>query len=114
MSEEPDWWVRAKALEQEDRLEEAESVVKGAMLPQGWPWPAQLAELYRLRMERMLDAGDSERARAAAKEAVDYMWLYASGATSGGEGAALSYERDQFRKEIRSALSAHGINLQDL
>ena len=113
MSAEPDWWAHAKALEQEDRLEDAESVIKEAMIPQGWPWPAQLAEMYRLRMDRMLLAGDCERAVTAATKAVDNMWLYASGATSGGEGAALSYERDQFREAIRSTLAAHGISFAD-
>ena len=39
---------------------------------------------------------DPAKAREARKQAADWAWTYASYATSGGEGAALSYERDQF------------------
>ena len=39
----------------------------------------------------------SQEAIAAFKLAVEWMATYAGWATSGGEGAALSYERDQFR-----------------
>ena len=47
-------------------------------------------------MRRFQRAGDEPRAAAAFKQAVDWMATYAGWATSGGEGAALSVERDDF------------------
>ena len=59
-----------------------------------------IAEIYAERMRVFQRAGNETRAMAAFKLAVDWMDNYASWATSGGEGAALSYERDQFRKAL--------------
>ena len=53
--------------------------------------------MYAQRMRLIQREGNEPRAIAAFKLAVDWMGTYASWATSGGEGAALSYERDQFR-----------------
>ena len=41
------------------------------------------------------------------------MWAYASEATSGAEGAALSYQRDQFRSELKATLAQHGLTLDE-
>ncbi len=61
---------------------------------------ASIAEMYAQRMRAFQRAGDEARAIAAFKLAVDWMGNYASSATSGGEGAALSYERDRFREAL--------------
>ena len=61
---------------------------------------ASIAEMYARRMRAFQRAGDETRAVAAFKQAVDWMGTYAGWATSGGEGAALSHERDQFRTAL--------------
>ena len=97
----PEWWTQALELEKQDRLEEAEELVTEAMRKLGTPWPAQLAHLYELRMRRLSSEGASdEKILEARNKAIDWMDLYASGATSGGEGAALSYQAKQFRKQL--------------
>ena len=63
-------------------------------------YAASTAEMYRLRMNRLKATGDREGARDAFQRACNYMNDYASMATSGGEGAALSCERDQFRAQL--------------
>src|SRR5579871_4955074 len=96
MNNQPEWWLKAKELEREDRLAEAEEVIRQAMQPLGYPWPAQFAQLYKERMERLLGSGQTDEAKAAAQKAAHWMGWYASEATSGSEGAMLSYQRDQF------------------
>ena len=61
---------------------------------------ASIAEMYAKRMRAFQRAGNEPRAIAAFKLAVDWMATYAGWATSGGEGEALSYERDQFRAAL--------------
>ena len=61
---------------------------------------ASIAEMYAQRMRVFQRAGNEARAIAAFRLAVDWMDNYASWATSGGEGAALSYERGQFRAAL--------------
>lgn len=90
----PAWWRAAQALEQAGHLEEAELAIHGALQHLGAL--IQIAELYRLRLLRLRDAGDLEGARLAREKAVVWAQTYAASATSGGEGAALSAERDAF------------------
>ncbi len=94
----PDWWKNAQALQQADRLEEAENVIRQAVPHLGFA--ASIAEMYAQRMRAFQRAGDEPRAAEAFKRAVDWMDNYASYATSGGEGAALSLERDQFHADL--------------
>ncbi len=61
---------------------------------------ASIAEMYAERMRAFQRAGNEPRAIAAFKLAVGWMETYAGWATSGGEGAALSYESDQFRSAL--------------
>lgn len=94
----PAWWRQALALEVQDQLEAAETVIR-----EGCPYigyAASTAEMYRLRMLRLKQAGDVAGALAAFRKASAFIFHYASLATSGGEGAALSYERDQFRAQL--------------
>ncbi len=51
-------------------------------------------------MRAFRSAGDQARAVAAFKLATQWMATYAGWATSGGEGAALSYERDKFHDAL--------------
>lgn len=61
---------------------------------------ASIAEMYAQRMRAFRHAGNEPRAVAAFKLAVEWMRTYAGWATSGGEGAALSRERDQFHAAL--------------
>ncbi|MFN8010381.1 MAG: hypothetical protein U0P81_03155 [Holophagaceae bacterium] len=92
-------WARAaQDPEGPDRLEGVEQEMLRAIPHLGAA--ASIAEMYAQRMRAFQRAGDETRAIAAFKLAVDWMGNYASSATSGGEGAALSYERDRFRDAL--------------
>lgn len=94
----PRWWREAIALEEAGRIDDAIALVDrecphlGALLTQ--------AELWARRMRRVRAAGDLAAARQAHERAAALAWGYAAGATSGGEGAALSLERDRFLAEL--------------
>ena len=94
----PRWWHEALALEAEGRLDEAEQHIR-----QNGPFigfACSTAELYRRRMLRLKQQGDADAARQAFILASDWIWRYASMATSGGEGVALSMEREEFRAQL--------------
>lgn len=92
------WASAAQNLEGPDRLEAVEEEMRQAIPHIGVA--ASIAEMYAERMRTFQRAGNELRAIAAFKLAVDWMATYAGWATSGGEGAALSYERDQFRAAL--------------
>ncbi len=92
------WWQQAIALEQADRLAEAEQTITAALPHSGAA--ATVAELYAQRMERLQQAGEERAARQAFEEAERWIQFYASQATSGGEGAALALERERFRAAL--------------
>lgn len=94
----PDWWSEAQELERLGRDEEAEQLIMRSVPHIGSA--ASIAEMYAQRMRTFQSAGDEVNAITAFKKAVDWMANYASWATSGGEGAALSYERDRFREAL--------------
>ncbi len=81
-----------------DRLESVEAEMLRTIQHIGAA--ASIAEMYAQRMRAFQRAGDEARAVAAFRLAVDWMGNYASSAASGGEGAALSYERDRFREAL--------------
>lgn len=92
-------WARvAQTTDGPDRMEAMEEALRREINHIGVA--ASIAEIYAERMRAFQRAGNEPRAIAAFKLAVDWMDNYASSATSGGEGAALSYERDQFRKAL--------------
>jgi hypothetical protein len=99
---EAEWWTIAQHLERADKLEEAERLVLDSLDHLGVY--SQLAHLYERRVSRLLAAGDTEGAMRAYERARHWLVLYAAGATSGGEGAALSQERDQRLAALRGAL----------
>lgn len=94
----PEWWIKASKLEQADRLEEAEAVVKNA-IPHLY-FAHATADLYRERMIRKMKEGDKAGALEAFRQAKSFIYFMASLATSGGDGAALSGERDSFMREL--------------
>jgi hypothetical protein len=94
----PPWWNAARALEAAGHLDEAELAIRSAVPHQGAL--IQIAELYRLRQIRLREAGDVEGARRARLQAVNWAQAYAASATSGGEGTALSAERDAFIADL--------------
>ena len=92
-------WARAaQSTDGPDRLEAIEEEMRRSIDHIGVA--ASIAEMYAQRMRAFQRAGNEPRAIAAFKLAVDWMGTYAGWATSGGEGAALSYERDQFRAAL--------------
>lgn len=92
-------WARAaQSTDGPDRLEAIEEEMRRSIDHLGVA--ASIAEMYAQRMRTFQRAGNEPRAIAAFKLAVDWMGTYAGWATSGGEGAALSYERDQFRTAL--------------
>jgi hypothetical protein len=97
----PAWWRQALALEAQDKFEEAENVIREGCPYIGFAFST--AEMYRLRMLRLMSADDEAGARDAFKRSSSWIFFYASMATSGGEGAALSAERDQFRAQLVAA-----------
>ena len=96
--ERPEWARQAEALEAQGRLAEAERV-----MVDGCPYQGVLisvAEMYRRERGRCLARGDAPGATAAHQAAVRFAYAYAASATSGGEGVALSRERDAFLAEL--------------
>ncbi|MGJ5820568.1 hypothetical protein [Paludibaculum fermentans] len=94
----PEWWHKAVALEHADRLEEAEKMIVDSV--PHIAFAIATADMYRQRMIRLREQHDDQGAHHAWKKAADWACAYAGFATSGGEGAALSLERDQFLKEL--------------
>jgi hypothetical protein len=92
------WAHAAQSMDGPDCLEAIEEEMRRSIDHIGVA--ASIAEMYAQRMRMFQRAGNEPRAIAAFKLAVDWMGTYASWATSGGEGAALSYERDQFRAAL--------------
>ena len=93
---EPAWWLRALQLEKEDELAEAERVIFEAIDHLGAY--SQVAHLYELRAERLRASGDATGAEEAIRRGENAMTSMAAGATSCGEGAALSLQVDDYRK----------------
>lgn len=88
----------AQSTDGPDRLEAMEEALRKAIPHIGVA--ASIAERYAERMRAFQRAGDEPRASAAFALAMQWMDTYAGWATSGGEGEALSYERDQFHAEL--------------
>jgi hypothetical protein len=95
----PEWRRRACKLEAENKLEDAEKAIADGV--QHLAFAIVTAQMYRERMHRLIAAGDAAGAREAFTKSTEFAVFYASLATSGGEGAALSAERDRFLKQLR-------------
>jgi hypothetical protein len=96
-SHEPEWMLRARALERLDRLEEAEQLIRDSV--PNLHFAITIADLYRSRWIRLQESAPLQASEARQK-AANWAYSYASYATSGGEGVALSYERDKFLRTL--------------
>jgi hypothetical protein len=94
----PAWWQKAILLEAENRLDEAEAMIRDGCPYLAFAYPT--ADLYRQRMVRLQATGDRAGALAAFQKSRGFIYFYASSATSGGEGTALSAERDEFYAQL--------------
>lgn len=95
---EPVWWTEAQRLEQAGHIEAAEQLLRQSIDHLGCY--SQIAHLHELRGHRLAEAGDHDGAKAAYEASGEWMDAMAGGATSGGEGAALSLQRDQHRARL--------------
>lgn len=92
------WWTRVQKLRSQGNLDEAVSVAERdgdraeVLIVQ--------ADLHAERMRRASAAGQLDVAREAWKKAADCAYAYAASATSGGEGAARSMDRDRILAEL--------------
>ncbi len=100
----PEWWRTAVVHEREDRLDDAEQAILRAVDHIGAY--SSVANLYEERYARLARAGRHDAAMDARERAIHWLHMYASSATSGGEGAALSLERDQRIAELGGEASA--------
>ena len=89
----PEWWRMAVIHEREDRLDDAEQAILRAVDHIGAY--SSVANLYEERYARLARAGRHDAAMESRERAIHWLHMYAGSATSGGEGAALSLERDQ-------------------
>jgi hypothetical protein len=97
---EPAFMTRARRLEGAGKLKEMEALLKNS-IPH-LSFAHSIALLYSERMVRLQQERDPAGAAAAYQEAKDWIYFYAAQATSGGEGMALSIERDDFLKELNA------------
>jgi hypothetical protein len=94
----PTWWREALALEAKGELSAAEKRIEDGCPHMSFAYC--IADMYRMRMLRLMNAGDKSGAHEAFRKSSSFIFYYASMATSGGEGAALSVERDEFRARL--------------
>lgn len=104
----PEWWRKARALEMAGRFAEAEETIRNGVPHLSFAYVT--ADLYRERMLRLMEARDDAGALDAFKRSRNFIHFYASLATSGGEGAALSAERDAFLTQL---VASYGSNPSD-
>ncbi|HYG22865.1 MAG TPA: hypothetical protein VEH04_08790 [Verrucomicrobiae bacterium] len=92
------WWKEACDLEMNGQIREAEEAIRNGC--QHMAYAMATADLYRRRMLRLKSEGDVAGAEEAFQNASRWSASYASMATSGGEGAALSLQRDKFQARL--------------
>ena len=86
-------------LEQADQMEEVERRIKDR-IPHA-SYALEIATVYRARWRRFKASGDVVRAEQAREAASDWAYTFAGFATSGGEGAAFSRERNEFLAALK-------------
>ncbi len=94
-----EFWKYMNRLERAGQMEEVEKQIKDRV-PYAH-YALEIDTVYRSRWHRFKAAGDLVRAEEARKKAADWAYIFAGFATSGGEGAAFSYERDQFLSTLK-------------
>ncbi len=103
----PDWARRADALEAEGRLDDAEQAMRDGCDHLGVL--ISIAQMHAEHMVRLATAGDIAGAAEVRERAESWAWRYAAGATSGGEGEALSLERDAFIDALQQRARELGV-----
>ena len=102
------WWQDAIALQTAGRIEEAvrETQANLEQLSRFVLDPFErIAMLYAREVDRLLALNDRAGAEVAAREAVRWMSIWASGSTSGGEGTARSRAMAEMEAELRRKLA---------
>lgn len=94
----PSWWQEAQRRAAAGDVAAAEQLVLRSVPHLGAY--AQLAELHEWLGRRFAAAGDAAAAEAAFDASCRWMDQMASCATSGGEGMALSLQRDEHRRRL--------------
>jgi len=97
-----DWRTQVDQLEQAGQIEEAEALLLKSINHLGAYSSA--AYLWEREVGRRVEKNDLAGAKAAARKARDLLYAYAAGATSGGEGTALSREAEQRIKPLKPYL----------
>ena len=92
-------WKYMDRLEHAGQMEEVEKQIKDRV-PNAH-YALEIATVYRSRWHRFKAAGDLVRTEEAREKASDWAYTFATFATSGGEGAAFSYERNQFLATLK-------------
>ncbi len=100
----PEWWLTARRLEADNQLDAAEALIKTSV--PNLHFAEVTADLYRMRMNRLKASNDKAGALEAYRKARTFIYFFASMATSGGEGAALSGERDAFMTQLVAEFGA--------
>jgi len=102
------WWQSVVALQTAGRIDEvaAETQANLEQLSRFVLDPFErIAMLYAREVDRLLALQDRPAAEAAAREAVRWMSIWASGSTSGGEGTARSRAMADMEAELRRKLA---------
>ena len=103
------WWQGIVAMVDAGRVEDAvretqanmQELVRFVLDPD-----ERIAMMYAREVERLLALKDRAGAELAAREAVRWMSIWASGSTSGGEGTARSRAMAEMDAELQRKLAA--------
>lgn len=98
----PIWWQNAVKHQQAGEMKKAEKLILDSVHELGAF--ASVAEIWKLRMQQLLAEGNSAGAHEAFEQSCSWITQYASGATSGGEGVALSMERDDHIAKLKKII----------
>jgi len=103
------WWQSVVAMQAAGRMDEAVRETQANIddLSRFVLDPFErIAMLYAREVDRLLALHDRPAAEAAAREAVRWMSIWASGSTSGGEGTARSRAMAEMDAELQKKLTA--------
>ncbi len=102
------WWQEVLAMQAAGRVDEAAQLTQANAEELGrfvLDLYERIAMLYAREVDRRLALHDRPGAEAAAREAVRWMSVWASGSTSGGEGTARSRAMADMDKELQRKLA---------
>lgn len=102
------WWQDVVAMQDAGRVDEAAQQTEANLQELGRfvldPFE-RIAMLYAREVDRLLARRDRAGAERAAREAVRWMSIWASGSTSGGEGTARSRAMAEMDAELQRKLA---------